>query len=310
MEGSKVEIDKMIKENATFTNNKKEVSLFSLFGKERLFNLQEKLAGATGLSFFVIDYKGEAVTNHVIQNDFCKGKKKNETFCSECSMLFAMAAAKAAILNQPYIFSCEKNLLSIAVPVIVNNQYLGALIGGQVRCDDVSDVRLAAEMKKNHFEAEENYAYQDIAVMPYARIKAISELAYLLINEMAGKENGRIRIAELEHKEVHLRDLRRKSSVQGDTIKKLEIESMRMDLAPYFMINLFVTASNLAVLENALQTEEFMTEAISIFRYYLKYGKNDIFLKEELQYIDKYLLLVKKQYTNRFNYRIQCEVSL
>lgn len=306
----KVEIEKMMKESATFTSNKKEVSLFSLFGKEKLYSLQEKLAKATGLSFFVIDYKGEAVTNHIIQNDFCKGRKKNEPFCSECTMIFAMAAAKAAILNKPYIFSCEKNLLSIAVPVIVNNQYLGALIGGQVRCKDVDDDKLVKEMADHHFESEDNYAYQDIPVMPYERLKAISELAYFLINEMAGKENGKIRIAELEHKEVHLKDLRRKNSIQSNTIKKLEIENMRMDLPSHFLINMFVTASNFAVLENASQTEEIMTDSVSILRYYLERGKDNIELKKELYYIEKFLGIIKKQYMNRFNYRIQCEESL
>lgn len=298
-----------MKDSTTFTNNKKEVSLFSLFGKEKLCSLQEKLARATGMSFFVIDYKGEAVTTHMIQNDFCKGRRKNETFCSECSMAFAMAAAKAAILNRPYIFCCEKNLLSIAVPVIVNNQYLGALIGGQVRCEDV-DGEILEQMNRNSFEAEDNFAYQAIPVLPYERLKAISELAYFVIQEMSGKENGRIRIAELAHKEVHLNDLRRKNNIQNNTIQKLEMENMRMELPAYLLMNLFVTASNFAVLENASQTEEIMTESVSILRFYLENGKNNVLLKRELEYIEKYLLLIKKQYVNRFNYRISCDESL
>ena len=41
---------------------KKEVSLLGLFGKKLLEETQNKLAEATGISFFIIDYKGEPVT--------------------------------------------------------------------------------------------------------------------------------------------------------------------------------------------------------------------------------------------------------
>ena len=41
---------------------KKEVSLLGLFGKKFLEETQGKLAEATGISFFIIDYKGEPVT--------------------------------------------------------------------------------------------------------------------------------------------------------------------------------------------------------------------------------------------------------
>ena len=37
---------------------KKEVSLIGLFGKQFLEEMQNKLAEATGVSFFIIDYKG------------------------------------------------------------------------------------------------------------------------------------------------------------------------------------------------------------------------------------------------------------
>lgn len=50
---------------------KKEVSLIGLFGKQFLEEMQNKLAEATGVSFFIIDYKGEPVT---------KGEKWKKSF--------------------------------------------------------------------------------------------------------------------------------------------------------------------------------------------------------------------------------------
>ena len=54
---------------------KKEVSLLGLFGKKFLEETQGKLAEATGISFFIIDYKGEPVTKGEQEEDFCKLSK-------------------------------------------------------------------------------------------------------------------------------------------------------------------------------------------------------------------------------------------
>ena len=55
---------------------KKEVSLLGLFGKKFLEETQGKLAEATGISFFIIDYKGEPVTKGEQEIFVKKGRKK------------------------------------------------------------------------------------------------------------------------------------------------------------------------------------------------------------------------------------------
>ena len=55
---------------------KKEVSLIGLFGKQFLEEMQNKLAEATGVSFFIIDYKGEPVTKGEKEEKFCKERRK------------------------------------------------------------------------------------------------------------------------------------------------------------------------------------------------------------------------------------------
>ena len=57
---------------------KKEVSLIGLFGKQSLEEMQNKLAEATGVSFFIIDYKGEPVTKGEKEEKFCKERKKED----------------------------------------------------------------------------------------------------------------------------------------------------------------------------------------------------------------------------------------
>lgn len=58
------------------SRGKKEVSLIGLFGKQFLEEMQNKLAEATGVSFFIIDYKGEPVTKGEKEEKFCKERRK------------------------------------------------------------------------------------------------------------------------------------------------------------------------------------------------------------------------------------------
>ena len=62
---------------------KKEVSLIGLFGKQFLEEMQNKLAEATGVSFFIIDYKGEPVTKGEKEEKFCKERKKEDEKCQK-----------------------------------------------------------------------------------------------------------------------------------------------------------------------------------------------------------------------------------
>ena len=89
---------------------KKEVSLIGLFGKQFLEEMQNKLAEATGVSFFIIDYKGEPVTKGEKEEKFCKERKKEDEKCSECQISRAFAAAKSAIKNCTHIFPVQMDL--------------------------------------------------------------------------------------------------------------------------------------------------------------------------------------------------------
>lgn len=76
---------------------KKEVSLLGLFGKKFLEETQGKLAEATGISFFIIDYKGSRLQRENKRKIFVKKGRKKIYCCSECQITRAFAAAKVQL---------------------------------------------------------------------------------------------------------------------------------------------------------------------------------------------------------------------
>lgn len=291
---------------------KKEVSLTGLFGKQFLEEMQNKLADATGVSFFIIDYKGEPITKGEREEKFCKERKKLDEKCSECQMNRAFAAAKSAIKNCTHVFTCPNGLVHMAIPVVVNNQYIGAMVGGPIRCEEkaVKEFELGSNEKERKqfletLKAEKEY--QNIPAFTAKRLEAIADMVFLLFKEMGEKETVAIQLGALEHKEVHLFDIRKKNKLLEDKVNRLEYEILKGKLPKQFMLNLLTTISSFSIIENANRTENIISEMAGVLRYYLDNSSETISLSKELKQIESYLDVLRQQYDDRLEYRVYCQ---
>lgn len=109
--------------------------------------VQDQLAKATGTAIITIDYKGTPITKHSMRTDFCSIIRENPISCKRCQKCDSLAGLEAVRLNQPFIYLCHCGIVDVAVPITVGDQYLGAVMFGQVRISNGSDAgveRLAA----------------------------------------------------------------------------------------------------------------------------------------------------------------------
>ena len=291
---------------------KREVSLLGLFGKKFLEETQNKLAEATGVSFFIIDYKGEPVTRGEKEEKFCEKRKGKEEKCNECQISRAFAAAKSAIKNCTYIFTCPNGLVHMAVPIVVNNQYIGAMIGGPIRCEEqaLKEIELGRdEQERKSFldKLAREKEYQNIPAFTQKRIEAIADMVFLLFKEMGEKETVALQLGALEHKEVHLADIRKKNKLLEAKVEELEYEILKGRLPKQFMLNLLTTISSFSILENASKTEDITAEMAAVLRYYLDTSSEVIPLSEEFKQMECYLDILRQQYDNRLEYRVYCQ---
>ena len=148
-------------------------------------HLQDALAKATGTAIVTIDYKGTPVTKHSYRTEFCSVIRENPVSRKRCTKCDALAGLEAVRLNRPYIYLCHCGIVDVAVPVMVGDKYLGAVMFGQVRIPngdtDAKVERLVSEISS--FQAEEETTrhdllekYEKIPEMEYKRIVEIAEL--------------------------------------------------------------------------------------------------------------------------------------
>ena len=144
--------------------------------------IQDQLAKITGTAILCIDLKGNPVTKHSCRTDFCSVIRENPVSRKRCYRCDALAGLEAVRLGRPYIYLCHCGIVDVAVPVMVGDKYLGAVMFGQVRLmnkDAEKAVRLVNEISS--FQDEEEAARKDLLEM-YERLP---EMEYERIVEIA-----------------------------------------------------------------------------------------------------------------------------
>ena len=288
-------------------NRNREISLLGLFGKEMIEKLQKNMAEVTGFSFSTIDYRGEKVVAPCNQKYYQEYLFGCEDLLAE-QMTEAFSAAKAAITNQPYLFECQSGLVKVAVPVVINKQYLGALIAGGVRCSDPDYQDPVTENELIHRDFKED-GIRNVSDMipeyPAVKIQAVADMVYFLVQQMCQKESYALRLGDTEHKEIHLDDLRKKNQELRDQIKELELYTMKNNILPQLLLNMLVTISNMTILGEPAITQQILEVYAQYLRYYIEYNRDFLPLAQELKYIADYLEVLKLRYENR----IQVEIT-
>lgn len=153
--------------------------------------VQDQLALLTGTAIITIDFKGNPITKHSCRTEFCSVIRENPVFRKRCFRCDALAGLEAVRLERPYIYLCHCGIIDVAVPVMVGDRYLGAVMFGQVRLPsrdtEPKVVRLVNEISS--FQAESSAAhtdlmekYQRLPEMEYARIEEIANLINAVVH--------------------------------------------------------------------------------------------------------------------------------
>lgn len=158
------------------------LSLVEILEMNQFQTLQDNLSVSTDLAILTVDYKGIPVTTHSSCRAFCEKVRKAPYYKDLCQKCDSRGGLEAARLQKPYIYMCHMGIVDLAVPIIAEDQYLGAMMAGQVRISDSS--KLEWILNANH-DAEKCKAnaelmadYQAMPVMSFEKIEAIGNLLF------------------------------------------------------------------------------------------------------------------------------------
>jgi ligand-binding sensor protein/AraC-like DNA-binding protein len=166
------------------------------------------MAEAAEMAMLTVDYKGNPVTSHSRCSDFCSAIRANPEYSKLCNKCDSRGGLEATRLQQPYIYICHMGVLDLAVPIIVDGHYIGAVMAGQVLIDDdemesletiVSD-KHTYEKAKHEFEIQ----YKSLYRMSLDRVKAIANMVFQISNYIVEEALLKINLNDMNQKLLSL----------------------------------------------------------------------------------------------------------
>lgn len=286
-----------------------QLSIISIFGKENLENIQQKISKATGLAFVTVDYKGEPVTELTSFTSFCRSVRKEQAAELLCKSSDAFGAIQAAVTQKPFVYFCPCGLLEVAIPIIIKGQYLGGFIGGQMQCFDapknISDLRTILRHNTDYKNIEEyKNLYDKISTMQYQQYVDFAELVYLIIQQLGEKEMSKLDQKEHLNNKIDILEEQRKRIEIENSLKNAELIALRAKVNPQFLLRSLNTISNIAVIEGSTKTDEIISLVAEFFKHTLFQTQSLISIKEEMANIERYLKIQKVRLEDKLNYSI------
>lgn len=183
--------------------------LRNILERSEFQKIQDSFAIATGVSFITVDFTGAPITSHSSCTEFCKIMRegKYSKLCERCDSRGGLEAARSQL---PYIYLCHAGLVDFAIPIIIDGDYLGAVMGGQVLLEDQNDnLRLEQILSDNQTQlvlANKNAltASNRITVMPLDKVTQIAEMIFLICRIMVEEARLRQSLYDLNRNSVFI----------------------------------------------------------------------------------------------------------
>ena len=116
-------------------------------------------------------------------------------------------------------------------------------------------------------------------------------------------------VKERSEFEKELYERRIREAEMAKDLSRAHYLALQAQINPHFLFNALTTISNTALMENAGRTVELANTMASFFRYTLEF-RNEVSLEEELGFCRQYLMIQKKRFSDRLDFRISCDDSV
>lgn len=170
---------------------KREFDLKSILDVPLWEKVQDQISRMTGTAVMTVDFKGIPVTKPSGWSEFCSVIRENPVSRKRCYRCDALAGLEAVRLERPYVYLCHCGIVDVAVPVMVGDRYLGAVLFGQMRIpsDDTENKAQRLVNEISSFQAGDENArrdlmamYEKLPEMEYSRILEIADFVSTLVN--------------------------------------------------------------------------------------------------------------------------------
>lgn len=272
-----------------------------------LQDIQDRLTKLVKFPTIIVDINGIPVCKESNFTPFCSLIRSSPKGRKNCILCDSQSSFLAMKTKNPRIYTCHTGLMDSTAPIIVNNYYLGGVLGGQVLIRG-KQTRDSINLKKLSKEYE----------IPIEKLKKVTQSLQLVdidylhncvefYNFLASyiAEIGIHRITQ----EKLLRESEEKSKLESQA-KKMQLRTIQAQINPHFLFNTLNTIARMALIESAPKTEELIYTLSDLLRYSLRNSEEFPKLSTEIDYTKKYLFIQNMRFSDRMTYSIEMDENI
>lgn len=270
-------------------------------------SIQDNCSRAMGIGAVTVDYKGNPITHYSGFTEHCMKVREIQGLSEMCAQCDAHGGLHAAITGQPYIYRCHADLVDFAVPLIINGNYMGAVLGGQVKvcAEEAEQLEYILPQQSNWRKHEHiKQLYDKIETISYDKVEAAVHILRDIIVAMTENESGKKLMATLEEKNKQLSEERAARSELELVLHKQESDAVGRGAELRYFFYVMNIISRLAYEEKASKTEQVAYDFADITRYAVSTQKKISTLGEELNYIESFLRIQKEWVGEKLDFQI------
>lgn len=106
------------------------------------------------------------------------------------------------------------------------------------------------------------------------------------------------------------RRLKENELIMENHIKDAELRYLQSQINPHFLFNTLNAGAQLAMMEGADRTSNYIQRVADFFRYNIKKNKDIVSLKEEIQLVDIYIYIINVRFAGEIQFKKEIDESL
>lgn len=277
----------------------RSLNLLDVLSPDFLKDLLNRFSEATDVKTLITDNLGRPLIWSDCNNlfsKFCSRMRANPETKIECEKCDAFGGISASHRRLPFIYRCHMDLVEVSVPIFINNQYLGAIMIGQVRVEEnehnslIKNISPAVDLNSDHelkslYETTKN----ELPLIPLVKLRAHAKMLHSIANYIT--EISANSILQDANNQLTMRILQEENEKNelGKNLKEMELRNIQMHLKPQYLFNVLNTINNLVLLENPQRASEVISSLSQLMRYNLRYANQLSTIGEEFESIQDFL---------------------
>ncbi len=155
-----------------------ELNLIDLIDADTLTTIEEAFCEMTEMSAGISDPQGSRVTAHCNENRFCRLVKSTAAGRARCEQCDRQGVSMAKEKRSAVFYVCHTGLIDFAVPIVIQEQILGCLVGGQILLDAPDES--SAEQTAHELDIDPQEYLAALRRIPYFTTQQINDAAEFL----------------------------------------------------------------------------------------------------------------------------------